>query len=398
LKKPVPVLTNKLSDMRTWILICISLFMITRAAQGQQQVGCTQLLEDAREAYQAGMVELVPELLNPCLKSGLSGEALQEAYRLVINAYLFDYLPDRADALMEEFLEKFPDYQPGSGETSEFVLLLETKRQELARRQVELERQRQQELREREKAARQERVRQEEVPVESEPFGSIGFSLGGNVVFPQIIEKYSTGDPELDPGDFSFSAPGFHLGGIMGLRMGRSTEAAFGINYTRLRLHYVGEPFSFTSYTCNEYENWLGIPVSLAVKFNPDSRVKVYIRFGLTGEYLLSAAAAATRTYTETGTTYFRDVVLEKVTITDSRKRMNMLGSGGLGIRFPFPGGMVFLESDFHYGIFPTNDPEYRYDNQDMTWLIYHVDSDFRVNYLTLSAGIVWNLHKSQNF
>ena len=62
--------------------------------RGQDQVGCSQLLVDAREAYAAGMVELVPDLLLPCIESGLSGEAKTEAYKLVITSYLFDYLPD----------------------------------------------------------------------------------------------------------------------------------------------------------------------------------------------------------------------------------------------------------------------------------------------------------------
>ena len=74
-------------------------------------VGCPQLLEDAKEAYAAGMVELVPELLLPCLESGLSGVLLQEAYKLMINAYLFDYLPEQADSLMSDYLDEFPEYQ-----------------------------------------------------------------------------------------------------------------------------------------------------------------------------------------------------------------------------------------------------------------------------------------------
>jgi hypothetical protein len=73
------------------------------------------------------------------------------------------------------------------------------------------------------------------------------------------------------------------------------------------------------------------------------------------------------------------------------------MGTAGPGISFPFPRGRFFLESRFHYGILKANDEEHRYDHQELTWLIYHVDSDFRMNYLTLSAGMVWNLHKSQN-
>ena len=377
--------------MRTWSLIGITLFILHQTATAQEQVGCPQLLEDAREAYEAGMVELVPELLNPCLESGLSGENLREAYKLVINAYLFDYLPDRADRLMDDFVQKFPDYEPSPDDPSEFILLFEEHRQEYAIRQIE-ERQQEEPI-----IPEEEPVRIQETHERKEVFGSIGFSLGGNLSFPRLIEKYSTGDPNLDQGSFGLSVPGFHLGAVMKLNMGRSTEASLGINYSRLRMNYTGEPFSFVSYTYRESENRLGIPLTISVKFNPDDRANVYLRFGMAAEYLFSASASATKSYTETGTAFLRDVELERVDITGSRSAINLSATAGPGISFSFPRGRFFLESCFHYGILKTNDEENRYDNQELTWLIYHVDSDFRLNYLTLSAGVVWNLHKSQN-
>ena len=391
--------------MRTWSLIGITLFVFHQTATAQEQVGCPQMLEDAREAYEAGMVELVPELLNPCLESGLSGENLREAYKLVITAYLFDYLPDRADMLMDDFLEKFPDYEPSPGDPSEFVLLLEEHSQQEALRQAEEQQAEEgeedvvarEEVEEEPVIPEEEPVRRREAPARKEVFGSIGFSLGGNLSFPGLIEKYSIGDPELDQGGFGLSVPGFQMGAVMNLRMGRSVDAVLGISYSRLRLNYTGEPFSFTSYTYRESENRLGIPLTLSVKFNPDDRVTAYLRFGVVTEYLFSASASATRSYTETGTAFLRDVELEKVDITGSRSPLQLMGTAGPGISFPFPRGRFFLESRFHFGILKTNDEEHRYDQQELTWLIYHVDSDFRVNYLTLSAGMVWNLQKPQN-
>ena len=111
--------------MRKWTLIIITLLLILPDAGAQDQVGCEQLLEDAKEAYQAGMVELVPELLLPCIETGLSGTSKQEAYILVINSYLFDYLPDQADSLMSDFLDEFPDYRADPEDGSDFVILLQ---------------------------------------------------------------------------------------------------------------------------------------------------------------------------------------------------------------------------------------------------------------------------------
>ena len=113
--------------MHKWILIFFPLFLWVQSTAAQDVVGCTQLLEDAKEAYSAGMVELVPELLLHCLESGgLTGIPKQKGYKLVINAYLFDYLPEEADSLMDDFVDDFPDYRSGDTDPAEFALLLET--------------------------------------------------------------------------------------------------------------------------------------------------------------------------------------------------------------------------------------------------------------------------------
>ena len=48
--------------MRKWIFIFIPLILVYLSSEAQENVGCNQLLADAKEAYSAGMVEIVPEL------------------------------------------------------------------------------------------------------------------------------------------------------------------------------------------------------------------------------------------------------------------------------------------------------------------------------------------------
>ena len=57
--------------------------------------------------------------------NGLSGEARKEAYKLVINSYLFDYLPAEADSLMDGFVREFPAYRAENSDPQEFVFLLD---------------------------------------------------------------------------------------------------------------------------------------------------------------------------------------------------------------------------------------------------------------------------------
>ncbi len=55
-----------------------------------------------------------------------------EAYKLVINAYLFDYLPDEADKLMSDFLDENPNYESLASDPAEFKLLLNVHKEKRA--------------------------------------------------------------------------------------------------------------------------------------------------------------------------------------------------------------------------------------------------------------------------
>ncbi len=375
--------------MRKWILISIPLLLGYQSLVAQDMVGCTHLLEDAKEAYAAGMVELVPELLLPCLESGgLTGTLKQEAYKLVVNAYLFDYLPEEADSLMDDFVNDFPDYRAGDGDPAEFALLLDS---HLRARGIDPT-----------KVVVTEEVVKEDPGGDGTRTGdtraklrapfvyenSIGFIIGINGTFPQMVERYSIGDPALDEGSFGF-APGYQFGATLNLLLSRSIETSFGLQYNRTRFSYTASPLPFSTYEYDETQDHLQLPASMIIKLNPESSgASIYMRVGIVADYLLGASGAATRSYAES----LKDVVVEKTTIKDSRARMNLHGLAGLGIRIPLENAFMFFETRFTSGLFLVNREENRYDNQDLTWLIYHVDSDFRSHQVSFSAGIAWNL------
>ena len=375
--------------MRKWILIIFSLLFWNHSIAAQDRVGCTQLLEDAREAYSAGMVELVPELLLPCLESGgLEGTPRQDAYKLVINAYLFDYLPEEADSLMNDFITDFPDYRAEADDPAEFVQLLEAN---LRARGVDPNR-----VVIRDNQVTDRTGEQRTGPPDARtrlkpPFiygNSMGFTVGLNGTFPQIIERYSMGDPSLDQGTFGI-LPGYQAGIVMNLRLSQGIEASFGLQYNRTRFSFEASPFSFASYVYEEYQSHLQLPASILFKLNPESTgTSVYLKIGAMADYLLAAAGAGTRSYSES----LRDVVIEKMDITDSRARINVHGIAGFGVRIPFERAFMFLEANFSSGILLTNKEESRFENQDLTWLLYHVDSDFRSHQANFSIGMAWNL------
>ncbi|MCP4310931.1 MAG: outer membrane beta-barrel protein [Bacteroidetes bacterium] len=385
--------------MRKWILIIVTQLVVFYSVSAQDQVGCLQLLEDAKEAYEAGMVELVPELLLPCIESGLSGDPKLEAYKLVITAYLFDYLPEPADALMSDFLDEYPNYHVAAADPSEFRILLATHQQQRDEEQaarIQAEKVAKQEA---DRAAKQEADRAaKEKPKETErrtvarstmqQGAGAGFIVGTNLSFPSLIEPYSLSDPTVNTGTYKKATPGFHLGGAAAFELSKGIHAAFEVMYQRCRVNYSAAPFTFTSYEYEEVQNRFALPVSLLFTVNPDSRSQVYFRFGVMADYMISAGASAVRSFD----TSQPDVVLERTDITSSRRRLNWYGLAGVGVKVPFESNYLFIESRFQYALQKSNNESERYSNQDLTWLIYHVDNDFKLSQLSISAGMIFYL------
>jgi len=387
--------------MQKWILIFVVPFLFHGLARSQDQVGCSQILEDAKEAYEAGMVDVVPALLNPCLESGLSGSAKQEAYILVINAYLFDYLPDRADTLMGRFLDEYPNYLSRTSDPAEFTMLLNTHKQRREEARIEAERQ----ARLAEQARIQEQARIEELRKEqsrNERKGQrrqagvqggpgIGFVLGANLSMPQIIEIYSVSDPSSLNPEFSSAGPGLHFGASGVIPVSDRLETSVALLYQRALFSYSATPFDHTRYEYTESQNRFAIPVTLLVHLNPEGYNRVYLKAGIVADYLLSASATANR-YLAGSENSIPVAAVGDTDVVGSRARMNISGIAAAGLRFPVGGGFIFGEAGYQFGFLQVNDASGRYDNPDFLWQVYHIDPDFRLHHLFLSAGMIFYL------
>ena len=370
--------------MRYWIVIIITSLILVPNVSAQDQAVCNQLLNDAKEAYGAGMVELVTELLNECIEEGLTGTAKQDAYILVITSYLFDYLPDQADPLMSRFLDEFPYYLVRSTDPSEFVLLLNKHKKQRA---AELEAQRSAE----EQEEQEEQEIQETEQEEGASSMGLGFLLGTNLSMPQLIEPYSISDPNSRVGDYGVAFPGFHVGATWNIPLSRRFEASLELQYQWVWINYSASPYDFTTYEMDEYQHHLTLPVSVLFHLTPEGKYRIYLRLGVMADYMLLASTSAVRRSSASGETP-GEVTLEALDVTSSRSLVNVVALGGVGIRFPLQRGYIFVESRFQYGVLMTNEPSKRYNNPELTWLIYHVDNDFKLHQMNISAGMVFNL------
>jgi len=374
---------------RIILFFLLSIGYQTLAAQ--DLVGCTYLLEDAKEAYAGGMVELIPDLLLPCLGSdGLTGSPRREAYKLVINSYLFDSRPEEADLLMVRFVDEYPNYRAGATDPAEFVLLLNT---QLLNKGIDPDAEVDNVYITEGDSIIAKPKREKRPRVLGVSGHSLGFHAGVNGTFSKVVERYSLGDPGKDGGHFGLR-PGFQFGATVNYLINDRFDVSAGLLYNRTRFKYSATPLSFGSYEYFENGNHLQLPVSLIYKLNSESKkIAYYARAGLVADYLFSAFGEGTRSYGVSVT----DVTVDKIEVTGSRRQINLSLMAGMGLRVPLNRSFFYAEARFAAGIRKSNRAENRYQNSDLNWLLYHVDSDFRIHQLSICTGICWNISKMED-
>ena len=378
-----------LASMIKRILLFVLLAAAYQSVAAQDVAGCTYLLEDAKEAYGAGMVELIPDLLLPCLgPDGLTGGPRREAYKLVINAYLFDHMPQEADQMMGRFVEEYPSYRAGDTDPAEFVLLLNT---HLVAKGIDPDDAVAEEPGEETDDRRSRRPKRDKIlGVSGHTFG---FQVGGNVTYPQLIERYGTGSPVEDNGHFGLG-PGFQLGATVNILLNEHFDISTDLIYNYTRFRYLATPLPYNPYTYRESGNHLQLPVSLVYKLNPEkSPMGYYIRAGLVADYLFSATGSGTRSNELSGSEY----EVEKIGITAMRRQINASVMAGAGLRVPMNRAFFYAEVRVTSGILGANRTANRFPNNDLNWALYHVDSDFRVHQLGLCAGICWSVSNKED-
>lgn len=367
-----------------FLLLCLGV----QTLMAQDPAYCTGTLEDAKEAYEAGMVELVPDLLLECIRSnGLSGEARKEAYKLVINSYLFDYMSAEADSLMDDFVSEFPNYRSVSSDPQEFESLLDA---HLIAVGIDPSVIPADTIDTGPKNFFQ-RFRERTITKGAGEYGNtFGFNVGIPLSLPFTLEGYSVGDPGLDDSHFGM-LPGIMTGLEANLILNRRLESSFGLIYDLSRFSYKASPRSSISYRYVEAQHQLLLPLSLMYKFNPENRkVCYYLRGGIIPSYLLYASGKGTRTSEGAED----ELTVDPTDITATRVKFNLDALLGGGFRIPLDNAFIFTEIRLSTRLVQANQEDMRYQNNDLTWSLYHVDSDFRVNKISICAGICWDLTK----
>ena len=218
----------------------------------------------------------------------------------------------------------------------------------------------------------------------------MGIFVGASLTLPTTIERYSLGDPALDESSFGM-LPGITGGTEINLILGKKLELSIGLQYSLTRFSYSATPLPYTSYSYTENQHQVLLPLSLLFKFpSNDRKMSYYLRAGAAPSYLIHATGDGNRS----SEAVQDDIAVESQELLDSRMAFNLDAFLGWGFRVSFDNSFFFGELRLSSRVLQANIESERYQNNDLNWTLYHVDSDFRIYQGTFCVGMCWNLSK----
>lgn len=322
-----------------FLILSFSVFILS----GQED--CSSKLVEAQRLYRQGLIEDIPQLLQPCIESGFTRAQRNEAYKILILAYLFDGNQYNAENTMIDFLKKNPEYEVMPNDPVEFISLFETFR--------------------------------------TMSVFSFGLNFGPNLTNPRIIEPYTQGDVNHTESR-NITGVGYQAGLSMNRYIARRVFLNLGINIVHNSYKFVeeqtqavaGQESVTTSLkeSLDRYE----IPLSIGYEFE-HRNFNSFIRAGASISKIFHAAGLP-----ET------DAIQAEENMTDNREDILYMCHAGAGIKYKIPRGYLIFDARYHYGINNIVIPDTRYDLE----LRGHVDDDFSLHSVTFSFGYYFSFYQ----
>jgi len=341
-------------------LIIIGLILTFSFTGYSQEAGsCAEKLKNAQALFTRGQVEQVPSMLTDCMKEGFTREEYLNAYKLLIQSYLFEDKLEKADSAMLEFLKKNPEYELSSTDHSSFVHLFGN--------------------------------------FVVKPVVQVSFHFGTNIPFLTFItDRYVTGIPGVSK----------HTSGLINLYA--SLESKFEIN-KKIELNF--EPgysiLSFTNEddyndiindkvikvgetTYTESQKRIEMPVSATYNFKRFGKFTTYVRFGVGPA--VSLKSSATAIYKPTSDPAISGPEINRKT---SRISLDIFTQTGAGVKYKTRGGYLFTELRSNFGfIYQAIGDGSSAEDQELSLTYHYTDDDFHLNAINFTVGYTQIFYK----
>ncbi len=336
-------------------LIVITLFIAFPFLEIKSQDDCNLILEKAEALFDQGVIEDIPELLSECIIKGFSSEQNIRAKKLIILAYLFDNNTQEAENSMISFLKDYPEYQIQSSDPAEFTRLFAS--------------------------------------FKTFPFISVGAFIGGNISSAILKEQYGTYNLNSGEGDFAIASPEFQIGAGANFFLTDRLELNVSGIYARNTFLYSNLQYDFAEIFTKETHQRLEFPVTATFDLT-ENKWQPYVSMGISYGIIINASSHYKRSYVNTGSSTLKPREMRYVDISDRRNSSSINGVFGGGVKNKVPGGYLFFDLKYFYGLSQLVNPDNRWD-QETAFTFYHADGDFHLNYFTFSIGYRYSFYKS---
>ncbi len=329
--------------------LLISTLAILAATAAYPQINCTEQLRQAERRYDEGLLEVIPEMINSCIVSGFTREEKINAYKLLIQTYLFSDKIINADETMYEFLREFPEYSITDVDPKEFVNLYHT--------------------------------------YQTDPVMKIEPYLGANYSMPFILENFGVSDLNHNVPQYS-SNFGFNAGVNLTDRIFDKIDGSIGLSLHYSRVGYFSQLFDFTHLNGTYTDFYIGLPVSM--RYNIRLRnIDMFARSGVEALYLINSGNSLTRGFTGGG-----DNIVETVNLTDYRKRFDIRPFIGFGIAPALGNLRLMFDTGFRFGTIVPVDNDLRYSNDELFEKFYFIEDKWIFNHFYFNVTWVHSIYK----
>lgn len=328
-------------------LLFLSVILLV-SSLGWTQTNCSDQLRLAQRRYDSGLLDDIPSILEPCLNRGFTKEEKANAYKMLIQTYLFSDLPDKADAMMLRFLREFSNYTILANDHSEFVNLYKTYR--------------------------------------TSPIMKIEVALGGNLSLPFIKEFYGLGNLNTTSHEYS---PNFGFGFEVNYinKFFNNFDGSVGLSYSFLGIGYWDVPYEFTNVGAKYKNMYLGLP--LALRYNKDLfGIDFFVKGGIEPVYLLYSKINFTRTRIN-----YQDDITGTENLIDFQRRFDFRPILSIGANIKVWNADILLTAGVKFGtVMPTKSAT-RYSNEDLYQKYYFIPDDYLINQVFFNVSYVFSIY-----
>lgn len=335
------------------IILIVTILLVSGLNTSLAQDDCVTNLQLAERAYESGLIEDIPDLLEKCLKRNqFTQEDRQEAYKLLILSYLFEDERKNAENYLLDFLKDFPSYEIGSSDPVEFVNLYNSFR--------------------------------------TKPIFSIVPFVGLNASIVDVTADYGIQNLNNEIANYTPGGVGTQIGVMYNRILYKFVSVNTGMFIKSSKYKYYLEPTSFNELSFTEERNSFTFPAMITLNYQYRS-----YRFAIHGgghfELINNASATMVRRYTDNSQ---NDIIGSGISLIEQRNRINYGWLAGVGVDYRIKRGYLTANVFYYRSAKNAVKDSERYSNDELMYKYYYIDDQFKINNIYLSFGIIYPFYK----